>query len=496
MYNMKKNIFRVLSLGAMAATVATFQACTDLTEKVYDAIPADQFLKSDAQVAAALGPAYSGMRGLTDNWFNPSEASSDELIVPTRGGDWYDNGDWLAYSRHTWTPNHSPINGVWGFIFGNIAQVNKLIPVVSTNKAAVDELRAVRAFYYFMAIDLFGNVPISTETSTDAGTKTRAEVYAFIEKELTESIPNLPAGKAYSRMTQDAGRMLLAKLYLNAGVFKGSPEWQKAYDAVNLVINSKNGYSLSPTTLANFITSNESSGEAIFNIPFDKSLAGGMNFHMRTLHYANQQTYGLGNAPWNGFCTLADFYNSFEAKDARQGMWLSGQQYTASGAPLKDAKGAPLAFVTDWDKDQMTDADAVYQVAGVRSQKYQIQRNNPNGDQDNDFVFFRLADAILMRAEAALKLGKTGEALTDVNTIRTRSLVSPIAAVTAEAILAERGRELAWEGWRRNDMIRFGVFNNERKFMKNKDKTKELFPIPQPRIDANPLLKQNPGYSN
>lgn len=484
---------KVLSISLLAFA-GGFSACTDLTEPIYDAIPADQFLQTDAQIAAALGPAYSGMRGITWDWFNPSEASSDELIVPTRGGDWFDNGDWLAYSRHTWTPNHGPINGMWGFIFGQIAQVNKLVPVVSNNKAAVDELRAVRAFYYFMAIDAFGNVPISTESSTDAGTKTRAEVYAFIEKELTEAIPSLPAGKAYSRLNQDAARMLLAKLYLNAGVYKGAPEWQKAYDQINLVINSANGYSLSAKTLDNFIVSNEGSSEAIFNIPYDATLAGGLNFHMRTLHYANQQTYGLGNAPWNGFCTLADFYNSFDKNDARSEMWLVGQQYSASGAELKDAKGAPLAFVPDWEKDQMTDADAVYQVAGARSQKYQIQRNNPNGDQDNDYVFFRLADALLMRAEAALWLGKTGEALADVNAIRERSLVAPLTAVTAEAILAERGRELAWEGWRRNDMIRFGTFTKERKFMKNLDKTRELFPIPQPRIDANPLLKQNPGY--
>ncbi|AFK02770.1 RagB/SusD domain-containing protein [Emticicia oligotrophica DSM 17448] len=493
MNNIKKNISKVLSAAVVVSALA-LQSCTDLTEPVYDAIPADQFLKTDAQVAAALGPAYSGMRGITWDWFNPSEATSDELIVPTRGGDWFDNGDWLAYSRHTWTPQHGPINGMWGFIFGNISQVNQLLNVVKTNKAAVDELRAIRAFYYFMAVDAFGNVPIVTDNTSSAATKSRAEVYAFIEKELTEAIPSLPAGKAYSRMTQDAATMLLAKLYLNAGVYKGSPEWQKAYDTIDKVIKSKNGYSLAATTLANFTTQNQSSPEAIFNIPFDSFLAGGLNFQMRTLHYANQQTYGLGNAPWNGFCTLADFYNSFDKDDARSKMWLVGQQYSASGAPLKDAKDQPLAFIPDFNKDQMTDADPEFQVAGVRSQKYEIQRNNPNGDQDNDYVFFRLADAILMRAEAAFRLGKTADALADVNTIRARSLVAPLKSVTAADILAERGRELAWEGWRRNDMIRFGTFSTSRKFMKVVDKTRELFPIPQARIDANPLLKQNPGY--
>ena len=489
---MKKYIYKVLSVGVFASLALS--SCTDLTEPVYDSIPADQFLKTDAQIAAALGPAYGGLRGITWDWFNPSEASSDELIVPTRGGDWFDGGDWLAYSRHTWTPQHGPINGMWGFIFGNISQVNQLIPVVAANQKAVDELRAVRAIYYFMAVDAFGNVPIVTDNKSSAATKTRAEVYAFIVSELTAAIPNLSTGKSYSRMTQDAAKALLAKVYLNAGVYSGTAQWQKAYDTADQVIKSSNNWSLASSTLSNFIVQNQGSNENIFAIPFDSFKAGGMNFHMRTLHYANQQTYGLGNSPWNGFCTLADFYNSFESGDLRGAMWIKGQQYASSGAKLKDAKGADLAFVADWEKDQMTDADAVFQVAGIRSQKYEIQKNNPNGDQSNDYVFLRLADVILMRAEAAFRLGNTAQALTDINAIRTRSGVAALTAVTADAILAERGRELAWEGWRRNDLIRFNKFSTARKFMAVTDKTRELFPIPQPRRDANPLLTQNPGY--
>ena len=488
---MKKYILRAIAVGL----VSTFalQSCTDLTEKVYDAIPAEDFLKTDEQLAAALGPAYGGLRGITWDWFNPQEATSDELIVPTRGGDWFDNGDWLAYSRHTWTAQHGPINGMWGFIYGNVSTLNSLIPKVANNKKAVDELRAIRAIYYYMAISSFGNVPIVTKEGETAGTKSRAEVYAFIEKELVESIPSLPTEITYSKMNQNVGNMLLAKLYLNAGVYKGAAEWQKAYDTIDKVIKSGK-YSLEGNQLFNFSVNNRGSKENIFAIPFNSKSAGGMNFQMRTLHYANQQTYGLGNSPWNGFCTLADFYNSFDDTDLRKKMWLVGQQYSASGAPLKDAKDAPLAFVPDWEKDQMTDADAVYQVAGARSQKYEIQTNNPNGDQDNDYVFFRLADAMLMRAEAALWLGKKSEALADVNAIRKRAGVAEFTDLTAETLLAERGREFAWEGWRREDMIRFGTFSKERKFMKNSDKTRELFPIPQARIDGNPLLKQNPGY--
>jgi hypothetical protein len=491
----RQNIIKVLSVSALSLGLISLQSCTDLTEPVYSSIIDDgNFPKTDDQIAAVLGPAYGGLRGMTDNWFNPSEATTDELIVPTRGGDWYDNGDWLAYSRHTWTPQHGPINGVWGFIFGNISQVNQLMVVVKSNPKAVSELKAIRAFYYFMAIDLFGNVPIVTDAASNAGTKSRAEVYAFIEKELIDNIPNLNTAKVYSRMNQDVANMLLAKLYLNAGVYKGTPEWQKAYDTINKVITSANGYTLSANTLDNFVVQNQGSTENIWAVPYDNFKAGGMNFQMRTLHYANQRTYNLGNAPWNGFCTLAEFYNSFDSKDARIKMWLTGQQYAADGTPLLDAKQQPLAFITDFNKDQMTDADPEFQVAGARSQKYEIQRNNPNGDQSNDLVVFRLADAILIKAEAAFRLGKTAEALAGVNTIRTRSGIAPLATLTEADILAERGREFAWEGWRRNDMIRFGTFSKERKFMKNLDKNRELFPIPQPRIDANPLLKQNPGY--
>ena len=485
---MKNNIIKLLFVGSL--TALSLQSCTDLTEKAYDRIEDGEFLKNDAQIAAALGPAYGGLGGITWDWFNPNEASSDELIVPTRGGDWFDNGDWLAYSRHTWTPSHGPINGSWGFLFGNIATINQLIPKVAANKKAVDELRALRAFYYLQAVDMFGNVPISTETLNDGATKPRAEVYAFIEKELLEIIPNLPTTKVYSKINQSVANMILAKLYLNASVYKGTSEWQKAYDVLNKVIPN---YSLESSTLANFVTQNQGSAENIFVVPYDSKTAEGMNFEMRTLHYENQKTYGLSNSPWNGFCTLADFYNSFDDKDLRKKMWIAGQQFEASGAALKDAKGAPLAFVADFKKDQMTDADPEYQVAGVRAQKYEIQRNSASPHQDNDFVIFRLADAVLMKAEAAFRLGRNAEAITEVNKIRMRAGMAPFTTLTAATLLEERGREMAWEGWRRSDIIRFGTFNMERKFMKN-TKDYSLFPIPQQRIDANPKLIQNPAY--
>ncbi len=489
---MKTNLIKFFGAGILA--FATLQSCTDLEEKSFDTILAEDFLKTDDQIASVVGKSYGGLRGITWDWFNPQEATSDELIVPTRGGDWFDGGDWLAYSRHTYTPTHGPTNGMWGFIFNNISSINETIPIVETNVKAVSELRAIRAIYYYMGISAFGNIPTPTKRGETLTQKSRAEVYAFIEKELLESIPNLPTDVVYSKMNQNVANMLLAKLYLNAKVFKGTAEWQKAFDTIDKVIKS-NKYSLETNQLANFTAANSSSKENIFAIPFDGKLgADGMNFHMRTLHYANQLTYNIKDSPWNGFCTLADFYNSFEDADLRKKMWITGQQFSASGAKLKDAKGNDLVFKIDWDKDQMTDADADYQIAGARAQKYEIQKDLPRAQQDNDYVFFRLADAHLMRAEANLWLGKKADALADVNVLRKRAGVAEFKDLTAETLLAERGREMAWEGWRREDMIRFGTFSTTRKFMKVTDKSRELFPIPQPRLDSNPLLKQNPGY--
>jgi starch-binding outer membrane protein, SusD/RagB family len=490
---MKKTIKYLIFAGALATT--GLQSCTDLTETVYNVIPSDQFLKTDAQVAAALGPAYGGLRDYAWNFHN-MEVTSDLMLVPTRGGDWYDGGNWLNYHRHTWTPLHGPINDLWGMCYNNIGTINQLIPQVSSNESAVAELRAVRAFYYFLLCDTFGNVPVSTSLAdANAGQKPRADVYAFVEKELTEALPKLPAGKAYGRITQSAANAILTKLYLNASVYKGSPELQKTIDAATKVIDSKL-FTLEGNFFANFFAKNEGSNENIWALPYDKNKAGGMNIQMRTLHYASQKTYNLAGQPWNGFCTTSEFYNSFESGDVRKSMLLAGQQYAADGKALVDDSNNPLIFIPDFKKDEMTSTDKEYQGAGARWAKYEIQKNNTSNDQDNDWAMLRLADVHLMRAEAKMRQKDLAGALLDINPIRARAGVKAwtVADVTEENFLKERGREMAGESWRRQDLVRFGVFNKPTQFMKNTAAFRSLFPIPQARIDANPNLKQNPGY--
>jgi hypothetical protein len=491
---MKKSLTYLALAGAI-----TMASCTNLEESVYGVIPQEGFGNTPQQLAALLGPAYSNVRDASWQWHN-HEVTTDVMMVPTRGADWYDGGNWLNYHRHTWSTLHGPINDMWGWIFeGGINTINQLIPQVEGNAKAVSELKAVRAFYYLLALDLFGNVPIITESgAASAATRTRAEVYAFVETELKAAIPNLSTDKTYGRINQYVAQGLLAKLYLNAQVYKGSPEWAKAVAACDAVISSGK-YSLEANFFSNFTTQNQGSTENVWAIPFDKNQAGGMTIAYRTLHYENKATYGLADTPWNGFCSLADFYNSFDNNDLRKRMFITGSQKSASGTQLKDALGNDLVFTIDVPKDEMTANDVTYQGAGARMGKYEIQTNNAVTDQDNDWVMLRLADIHLMRAEAKFRLGDTPGALADVNPIRQRAGLAPATTLTLDALLTERGRELAWEGWRRNDLVRFGKFTEvggkfTSKFMKNPAPHTALFPIPQQRIDVNPALKQNPGY--
>lgn len=496
-----KKIFTYLVLSG----AFTMVSCVNLDEAVYGRVEQKGFGGTPEQLAALLGPAYSNLRGYVDRIHNV-EVTTDVGIVPTRGKDWYDGGNWLNYNRHTWTTTHGPINDIWGFLFeGGINTINQLIPQVAGNTKAIAELRSVRAFYYYLAMDNFGNVPIITETSTGTVTSTpRAQVYAFVEKELTEALPELSdavGGSYYGRINKWTAQAILAKLYLNAAVFKGTPEWQKCADMCSSIISSGK-YTLAADFLANFSTKNEASSENIWAIPFDRFQAGGMNFQMRTLHYQNKSTYNmLADAPWNGFCTIAEFYNSFSNEDLRKKMWIAGPQFGADGKALKDDNGRDINYDPNMTKDEMTAADPEFQSVGVRLGKYEIQRGNTVNDQDNDWAMLRLADVYLMRGEALFRLGKTTEALPDFNIVRARAGVTAwtAAQLTLDNILAERGRELAWEAWRRNDLVRFGEFNKvggkfTSKFMKEPAAKTLLFPIPQQRRDANPGLTQNPGY--
>jgi hypothetical protein len=478
-----------------SALLLAGQSCTDLTETTYDVIPTDQFGSTPAQQAALLGPLYSS---LGDYFGRAAELNTvtDEQVIPTRGGDWKDGDAWKRLKEHNWTPtgDDDKFNGMWTFCYNSITSINQQIGNV-TDPGTLAELRVLRAYFHYLALDHFRNIIIAEKVGGDAATQRPAsETVAWIEKEVKEAYPNLSTtagGAYYGRINKYVANMLLAKLYLNSEVYTGTPRWADAKVQCDTVIASGK-YALSADFFSNFSTQNQTSNENIFAVPYDASKRGGFNMNMRTLHYLSQLTYNTPQAPWNGYCTATEFYNSFADTDGRKKMWIVGQQYSSDGKPLTD-DGKPFIFTPEIPAFEMP-AGPVARLAGARSQKYEIQRNGAANDQDNDFVLFRLGDTYLMRAEANLRLGNTADAIKDVNIVRARAGATPVTKLTLDDMLAERGWEMAWEYVRRQDLIRFGQFNKAWMFKPASPAFRNIFPIPSTQLSLNPNLKQNPGY--
>lgn len=504
-------------LSALVCTLVVANSC-ELQTEVYDNLSAKNFPASEQELLSTVGNAYRGLLGYYDNerYFALVDASTDELVAPTRGRDWFDNGRWKQLAEHDWNAQAPGfMNATWEWCYGAIAQTNLVLVNLKESKTAISgketivaEMKTLRAFYYFLLCDTFGNVPIITEDSPSGAVKqsTRQEVFTFVESEVKASLPNLRATKypdTYSRVTKEVANTLLAKLYLNAQVYTGTARWQDAIGACDAVI-STNFHSLSGDFFSNFAVNNRSNGshkENIFVIPYDKNdYKGGdfdlaMRVQLTTLHPKLTQKYGLGESPWNGFCTIADFYNSYDAQDVRKQGWLAGPQKDRDGNVIKyfdgvDQKDQELDF-----KPFFSDLSKTNERDGARFSKIQIQENNPNRLQDNHFPIFRYADVLLMKGEAALRLGQTATALQAINQVRTRAKMAAYTSITLDEVLNERGREFAWECWRRNDLVRFDRFGNGTwQFKKKKEAKRDLFPIPSQQLANNPTLKQNPGY--
>ena len=523
------------------------ETCTKLTEVPHDALTPTTAFHSDAEVLAGLAGVYAQMRSTESNgeFAAMEELSTDALVVPTRGSDWYDNGQWLDIHRQTWGANTagalSFLTGSWNDLFSGVAKANLMIDVVTkagaANKDTISaELRTLRAWYYYMLQDMFGGVPIvtSTELKQVARSK-RTDVFSFIETELLASVPNLPdkwPTQYYGRVTKGVANAILASLYLNAGVFDkdcgpaacsgvvsatayntckgvsvsgGKDACQAAIDAANAVINSGGGstYQLSSNWASNFSLSNKSSQENIFVVVHTNSTqAIGGDWPMRTLHY-NQLNTGDGS-PWNGFATTAEYYAKFPAGDDRTKMWLVGQGYSfENGQPVNDRNGNPLIFT-----QQIADLTKANEGNGVRFNKFVPQADPPHGSaQPNDFTWFRLAEMYLIRAEAENEQGNSAAAIADINVIRTRAhsaTVSPSGqAAIRQAVLDERALEFAGEGKRRTDLIRNGQFLSWTEASANgvcgiqscpRSANRILFPISTNALGSNPLLVQNAGY--
>jgi hypothetical protein len=519
----------------LAPLIVVGQSCTQLTETPHDALTPDNAFKTEAEILAGVAGVYASLRATEwVGYITLQDLTTDVSIVPTRGSDWYDNGRWLEIHRQTWTANSGSalddMNGAWNNLFSGIAKANLMIDVVTkaggTNgPRTLAELRTLRAWFYYMLMDMFGGAP-PLVTTTELGARpssTRTELFNFIDTELTASIADLPTtwpADGYGRVTKGAARAILASLYLNAGVFNrntgvnataynsctiaisgGRTGCQAAIDMANAVISSGT-YTLNPTWANNFSTTNGNSPENIFVIVYTAEGSNlGMCWPWRTLHYAQ---LNAGGGPWNGFATLAETYAQFDATDERRGMWLEGPQKSFdTGLFVNDRTGNPLVFTAN-----IPDADAANEAHGVRFNKFPPLPSATGGcGMPNDFPYFRLSEMYLIKAEALNEQGNTAAATAEIATVHNlRNAANPVPAGMTQAqmrdyILRERVLEFAGEGKRRTDMVRHGKFLNQwsttmlhGKTSKASEPHRILFPVPSTQLGANPQLVQNPGY--
>lgn len=508
----KSNIFIFIAVVLLSLG---FNGCTNLDEEVYDKLPVDQFGKNAKEVNSLIAPIYRTLKNVyPGNYFLLSECSSDMAITPTRkGGDWWDGGQFKELRYHTWTPGTNVVVGSYNSAVSAITLCNKIYamindnPTIENKELILAEIRGVRAYWYYMLLDYYGNVPVVTDFNQKElpVTSKRADVYKFVLDELNaikDVVRADVSSASYGKITRGVVYTMLAKMYLNAEVWNpaGGAKWQECINAANEVI--KLPYLIEPNYRQSFIVKNQNSQEIIFPIVFSTS-DGGNHIAQRTLHYLAAPSLGLKIGTWNGICAMPEYVKAFDPADKRIGWsFLTGEMKDpATGQIYTTAHGRPLIHTVDVTMKYGFDADGwgqTEQEDGARCWKWEFE-SGQNGDAENDMAIFRLADVYLMKAEALVRSGgDIAEATRLVNVLRKRAFDDPAklkTTVTLDDIYKERRFELAWEISARQDMIRFGNFLKPITGWKPQTDPKYLlFPIPRTARDANPNLTQNPGY--
>jgi len=454
-----------------------------------------------------------GLQGTNRGIYDLQTFGSDEAMIPLRGGDWYDGGLWEAMYKHSWTAGHDLMKNSWLYLYKVITLCNRSLETLDAHRdLAADyyfawnaEVRALRAMYYWYLIDLFGDVPLVTNSSVsmnEVKREKRAVVFKFCEDELLAVVSFLSdrnstrEGDYYGRITQPVAYFVLSKLMLQSEVYTGEPRWGDCISYCDDV--EEQGYSLEPFYSSNFLVYNQNSKENIFTIPMDKNLFSNQQQNIiRSLHYRHAAAYGYGGE--NGTCATLKTLQVFGYPDNMDPRFADCYHYSKvygpDGKAVTDRTGKPLYY--EPDKVQLDLSGSPYvETAGARMYKYQFDKNAIKDGKlvDNDIVLFRYADVLLMRAEAKERLGRDGSA--DFNAVRSRAGAEP-RECTLDNILDERLLELCWEGWRRPDLIRFHRYKSLYEgpgAIDESDGHTTVFPIPGDVRALNQNLTQNPGY--
>ena len=553
---MKRYRFLFLLLAALSMTSCLDEHPKDqLDEDAIYGSASDIYINAVASLYNYIGGANEseGIQGTCRGIYDYNTLTTDEAMIPIRGGDWYDGGLWNAMYQHRWTADDQSLYDTWKYIYKVIVLANKSLDIISSKSGLLSaaqqeeyraEVRAIRAMFYYYAMDMFGRVPLVLSTdeqrysSLFQGQTDRSSVFHFVFQELQQVLPSLPdqhsnkEGNYYGRITQPVVNFLLAKLALNAEIYmyddwtqgyanrpKGSdihfsvPAADASSHGGDKELNAwetciyycdklaEEGYVLESDDAFNFSTHNETSKENIFTIPMDKNIyTNQFHYLFRSYHYTHGGALGWGSE--NGTCATistmkANHYGEAD-EDARCKMNFVAGVVKVDGHELLMDNGKPLEYQPFEVAQNLTNSKFI-KTAGARMAKYEVDRTSyMDGKlQSNDIVLFRYADALLMKAEAKVRNGENGDE--ELNRIRARVGMSYRKA-TLDNILEERLLELVWEGWRRQDLIRFGKFTGaydlRTPLQGESSGYTTVFPIPQKCIDLNSELVQNKGYVN
>lgn len=508
-------------------------------EDAYRTLP-DLYLNSVLSLYNYVG-GYAdsqGVQGTGRGVYDLNTFTTDEAIMPTRGGDWYDGGFWQGLYLHQWGVNNDAIQATWEYLYKVVMLSNKSVERIQKFQTKYDfpelplylaEVRAMRAMYYYHLMDLFGRVPLVLSSSLsmkDVVQSERKEIFDFVVKELQEVAPMLSenrsnqSGDYYGRITRPVVYFLLAKLALNAEVYadndwtdgtrpdgrdiyftiEGRPlnAWQAVVAYCDRI--TAMGYRLEDQYETNFAVFNELSAENIFTIPMNKTLyTNQMQYLFRSRHYNHAKAYGLGGE--NGSSATVDALRVFgydtEDVDPRfEKCYFAGVVHDLKDNVIRLDDGTILEY-RPWEVG-IDISDMPYEkTAGARMKKYAIDANGTKDGKlmENDIVLFRYADVLLMKSEAKVRNGENGDA--ELAQIRSRVSAS-LRPATLETLLDERLLEFAWEGWRRQDLVRFGMFtraySNRPQLTDEENGYTTVFPIPGNILDMNNRLVQNKGY--
>lgn len=519
-----------------------------LKESPRDALPEEEgyhnitelYLNAVASLYNYIGgnSDSQGLQGTGRGIYDLNTFTTDEAIMPTRGGDWYDGGFWQGLFLHKWGINNDAIQATWEYLYKVVMLSNKSLEQIESYAlthadaelpAYRAEVRALRAMYYYYLTDLFGSIPLvlsSKVASKDIVLSERENIFNFIFKELQETAPLLPAqfsnrsGNYYGRLTRPVAYFLLAKLALNAEIYMDNnwvddthPDGKtiffdvdgntfNAWQTVEFYCDQITalGYRLESDYAANFAVYNEGSVENIFTIPMNKTLyTNQMQYLFRSRHYNHAKALGLSGE--NGSSATIEALQTFGYETNEQDprfdyCYYAGTVYDLKGNVVKLDDGTALVY-EPW-KVKLDLSDEPYEkTAGARMKKYEIDDKAMKDGKlmENDIVLFRYADVLLMKSEAKVRDGRNGDE--ELNQVRTR-VGAPERTATLDNLLAERQLELAWEGWRRQDLIRFGQFTrsyNSRPQLPNEESGYTIvFPIPEKIRQMNPKWEQHPGY--